>query len=179
MCEIDAESLDAMTLAIQQAMNEIERLWTSFNRAVYEDGDVDAAMATTHDECVLTTVPIGIAADDRDSLRHYLAADVIPHLPDDLAFKRVTRTLDQHRLVEELTVSFTHDRALPWLLPGAAPTHRRAEVSAMVILGVRHQSRLGVVHSSIVSHRTMWDYVGLLAQLGLRCSDVAIDAATT
>ncbi|MDN5856847.1 MAG: hypothetical protein L0K86_29225, partial [Actinomycetia bacterium] len=117
-----------MTIAIQQAMNEIERLWNSFNRAVYEDGDVDAAMAATHDECVLVNVPVGVAADDRDGLRRYLAADVIPNVPDDLEFKRVARTLDQRRLVEETTVSFTHDRALPWLLPGAAPTHRRAEV---------------------------------------------------
>ena len=32
-------------------------------------------------------------------------------------------------------VSFTHDLELPWLLPGVGPTHRRATVQVIAIVG--------------------------------------------
>jgi hypothetical protein len=42
----------------------------------------------------------------------------------------ISRTVDRFRPVDEAMVSFTHDRELPWLLPGTGPTHRQAEVRA-------------------------------------------------
>ena len=56
-------------------------------------------------------------------------------------------------------VAFTHDRELPWLLPGVAPTRRRAEVLAMSVVTVRH--------SLVTSCRTLWDHADLVAQLRL------------
>ena len=63
------------------------------------------------------------------------------------------------RGLDEDMVSFTHDRELPWLLPGLAPTGRRAEILAMSVVSVRR--------SLVTSHRTLRDYHGLLGQLGL------------
>jgi carboxymethylenebutenolidase len=60
-------------------------------------------------------------------------------------------------VAQEDIVSFTHDLELPWLLPGIAPTHRRAEVLAMSVVTVQR--------SLITSHRTLWDQTALLAQL--------------
>ena len=62
-------------------------------------------------------------------------------------------------------VSFTHDRELPWLLPGLAPTGRQAQVLAISVVSVRHRSRAGRTTSLIAAHRTLWDQVGLLTQL--------------
>ena len=56
-------------------------------------------------------------------------------------------------------MGFTHDRELPWLLPGIAPTDRRAQVPAVSVCTVRHGRVLGV--------RVLWDLATLLAQLGL------------
>jgi carboxymethylenebutenolidase len=58
-----------------------------------------------------------------------------------------------------MTVSFTHDRELPWLLPGIEPTHRRAEVLAIAVVAFQ-QGRIRSV-------RVLWDYATLTAQLGV------------
>lgn len=155
-----------MTMAIQYLMWEIERVCDAFHRAVHTDRDVDAALALTRPDAELTNLPTGTGGRGADDLRRYLADDVLGHLPADLTFRRVSRTVDKFRLVEESIVGFTHDRELPWVLPGIAPTHRRAEVLAISIVTFRH-SRITTDRtlSQIAAHRTLWDHTGLSAQL--------------
>lgn len=163
-----------MTMGIQQLMWKIERVNDDFHQAVWSAGDVDRAVAATGDDCTLVNLPVQTGAAGED-LRDFLAAQVIPHRPADLTFQRVSRTVDRHRLVNEATVGFTHDRELPWLLPGVPPTHRRAEVLAISVVTFRHRSRLGTVETRIVAHRTLWDHSGLLAQLDLDPTAVSVD----
>lgn len=140
-------------------MRQLERIWDGFQRAVLVAGDVDAAMAATAERTSLVNVPMLTGARDRDGVRRYLAEDLVPHRPADLSHRRVSRTVDRFRVVDELAVGFTHDRELPWLLPGVAPTHRRAEVLTVTVATIR-QGR--------ISHqRTLWDLAGLTTQLGL------------
>lgn len=151
-----------MTVGIQQLMWQIERCRDAFHHAVYVARDPDAAVATTHADCELINTPIGTGASGPAGLRRYLAEDVVPHLPADLTFTRVSRTIDQRRIVDEMTVGFTHDRELPWLLPGAAPTGLHVVVTAISVVTVRHTTRLGTTESRISAHRTLWDHSGLL-----------------
>ena len=68
--------------------------------------------------------------------------------------------MDRWRLVDETTVSFTHDRELPWLLPGVEPTFRRAEVLAIAVVGFDR--------TRIRSQRVLWDHATLpRAQLNI------------
>jgi carboxymethylenebutenolidase len=145
----------------------IERVTDGFHTAVLTTGDLDAALAATAPDFVLENVPSGRGARDRSDLRRHLAEDVLPHLPADLTFRRVSRTVDRSRVVDQMTVGFTHDRELPWLLPGAEPTHGHAEVLAIAVVEFRHTSRLGTTESHITSHRTLWDHNGMITQLGL------------
>lgn len=154
-----------MTMEIQQLMWKIEGCRDAFHEAVYTTRDLDAALDTIREECTLVNAPVGTGAMGADDLRRYLAEDVIPHLPADLTFTRVSRTADQRRVVDEMTVAFTHDREMPWLLPGAAATGLHAEVTAISVVTVRHTSRLGRTTSRISAHRTLWDHAGLLDQL--------------
>jgi carboxymethylenebutenolidase len=156
-----------VTMEIQQLCWKLEELATTFRAAVFEQGDVEAALACLTEDCPLTNVPTGTGGTGTDELRRHLTEDVVPHRPADLAFRRVSRTTDQRRMVDECVVSFTHDRPLPWLLPGAEPTGRRAEVLAISVVGVRHRSRGGRTTSLISAYRTLWDHAGMLAQLGL------------
>ena len=146
-------------MGIQQLIWAIAKVTDAFDAAVYSAGDLDAALAVAAPDCVLENVPIGRGARDREDLRRHLGEDVLPHLPADLAFRRLSRTVDQRRVVDEVMVGFTHDRELPWLLPGVDPTGRRAEVLAVSVTTVR-QGRLLAV-------RTLWDLTTLLAGLGL------------
>lgn len=138
-------------------MREIEQAWDGFCRNIYECGDVDAAMAAAGSSVSLVNIPVGTGGADRDAVRDYLAHSLVPHLPEGLTRTRVSRTVDRFRLVEETRVAFTHDRELPWLLPGLAPTRRRAEVLAITIALFRQ--------GKLASARTLWDHMGLLEQL--------------
>jgi carboxymethylenebutenolidase len=66
--------------------------------------------------------------------------------------------VDRFRLVDEVTVTFLHDRELPWLLPGTSPTNHHASVTAIVIV----EFQRGIIASA----RTFWDGISLESQLG-------------
>jgi carboxymethylenebutenolidase len=146
-----------VTPGIQELMREVERVRDGFRRAVLA-GDPEAAVALCTDAVTVVDLPLGIGATGRDAVRGHLA-QVAAHLPADLTFARLSRTVDRFRVVDEERVSFTHDRELPWLLPGVAATGRRAEALAISVATVR-QGRLLAV-------RTLWDHTTLLAGLGL------------
>ena len=121
-----------------------------------EPGFLGASAGWSRRDAALRTRVGG--ATGRDDLRRHLA-DVAAHLPADLAFVRLSRTVDRFRVVDEERVTFTHDQELRWLLPGVAPTGRRAEVLAVSVATVRQGRLLGL--------RTLWDLTTLLAGLGL------------
>jgi carboxymethylenebutenolidase len=148
-----------VTPAIQELIRQNEQLCDGFTRDVLVTHDVDAALAATTEQTSLVNLPMRTGAGDRAELRRYLTEDLIPHLPADLTRRRISRTADRFRVVDELVVGFTHDRELPWLLPGAAATRRAVEVLAISVATVR-QGR-------ITALRTLWDQAGLLARLGL------------
>lgn len=156
-----------MTMEIQHLMWKIEGIRDAFNQAVFVDRDLDAAMENVGDECVLETVSGVVGARGGADIRRFLADDVIGHLPSGMELTRVSKTSDQRRVAHEMTVRFTHDRELPWLLPGVAPTGRDVETSAVTVASFKHTSKLGVTHSRILAYRFTWDRLDVMAQLGL------------
>ncbi|WP_037049159.1 nuclear transport factor 2 family protein [Pseudonocardia halophobica] len=146
-----------MTPSMQVLMREAERVWDDFWSAVYERGDVASAAALLAPEAVLVDMPAMTGGNDRAEIERHLAGTVTPHLPADLARRRISRTVDTRGLVDELRWTFTHDRELPWLLPGIPPTGRPLRVLAVSVVAVR-QGR-------IASVRTLWDDVRLRRQL--------------
>jgi carboxymethylenebutenolidase len=156
-----------VTPGIQELMRAIERVRDGFRRDVLA-GDVEAALASCAPNVTLARMPVGTGASGLEALRTHLVDDVIGHLPADLAFTRVSRTVDRFRVVDEERVAFTHDRELPWLLPGVAPTGLHAEVLAITVVTVR-QNRVNTV-------RTLWDHADLLGRLGMPADAVPFNA---
>jgi carboxymethylenebutenolidase len=146
-----------MTVAMQTLITRMQAMTDAFHAAI-ESGDLDAALAVVAEDGVVEDVPVG-GPRSGDELRRHLAHDVLPHLPADLSIRRVTRTADIRTLVDQRLVGFTHDRELPWLLPGVAPTGRPVEVLAISVVAVRKER--------ITEYRTLWDHHGLLSGLGL------------
>jgi carboxymethylenebutenolidase len=147
-----------VTTAIAQFMRHQEQTWDDYLAALRR-GDVPAALTCLAGRPSIWHFPALTGADGRRDVERFLAVDVVPYLPADLVFSRFSRTVDRFRLVDEATASFTHDCELPWLLPGIAPTHRRAEVLAITVAGFDH--------GRIAAQRTLWDHATLTAQLGL------------
>ena len=147
-----------MTKAVQDLMVEVERVRDAFAGAI-RGLDPDAASALLASDATLDVDPTGTGAAGADQVRRFLADQIVPGLPADLAVRRRSRTGDRFQVVDEATVSFTHDREMGWLLPGVAATGRSAEVDVVTVVGVRR--------SLVVRCRTVWDLLGLADQLGL------------
>ena len=147
-----------MTPSIAQFMRDLERAWDAHQQALLTRRDLAAALAPLAAEPAVTHIPAMTGGTGRHAVERFYAERLLPHLPDDLELRRISRTVDRWRLVDETTVSFTHDRELPWLLPGAAPTFRRAEVLAIAVVGFDR--------TRIRSQRVLWDHATLLGQLG-------------
>ena len=157
-----------MTTAIAQFMRDLEGAWEAHREALLVRRDLAAALAPMAAEPSVVHIPAMTGASGRFAVERFYAGQVLPHLPADLTLNRISRTVDRWRLVEETTVSFTHDRELPWLLPGAEPTFRRAEVLAIAVVGFER--------TRIRSQRVLWDHATLAARLGL--NPATVPAAT-
>jgi carboxymethylenebutenolidase len=148
-----------VTPSIAQFMRDLEQVWDAHQQALLQRRDLPAALASLAAEPAVTHIPALTGATGRQAVERFYADRLLPHLPDDLDLRRISRTVDRWRLVDETMVSFTHDRELPWLLPGAEPTFRRAEVLVIAVVGFDR--------TRIRSQRVLWDHATLATQLGL------------
>jgi len=116
-------------------------------------------MATMTDDPVVLHVPTSIGARGRTAVRRFYADYFIGHQAQDMRLELVSRTASVDRVVDEMTISFTHDVEIPWVLPGAAPTGRRVVVPLVAVVGMRG----GLIDSEHI----YWDQASVLAQVGL------------
>jgi carboxymethylenebutenolidase len=148
-----------VTPSIAQFMRDLEQAWETHRLALLQGRDLAAALAPLAAEPEVLHIPAMTGASGRQAVERFYADQFLPHVPDDLTLSRISRTVDRWRLVDETTVSFTHDRELPWLLPGVRPTFRRAEVLAIAVVGFDR--------TQIRSQRVLWDHATLAGQLGI------------
>jgi carboxymethylenebutenolidase len=157
-----------MTPAMQVLMREVERVWDLFRAAVYEDRDVAAAVALLADDATLVDMPAMTGGNSPAEIAEHVRGLAVPA---DLAVERISRTVDTRRVVDELRWIFTHDRALPWLLPGVAPTGLPVRVLGISVVAVRH--------GRITSVRTLWDVQRASAQVTARRPEPAAGSSIT
>lgn len=148
-------TLDSVTKAVQDLMIAVERVRDAFHDALWA-GDTTATLAVAAADCEVSVVPAGSGATGSEALRRFVEHVVVP---GDLRVDRVSRTGDRWRVVDEDRVSFTHDRELPWLLPGLAATHRDVTVDVVTLVTVRR--------GAVTRYRALWDQAGLCDQLGV------------
>jgi carboxymethylenebutenolidase len=148
-----------VTPSIAQFMRDLEQVWEAHQQALIQRRDLQAALAPLAAEPTVTHIPAMTGGTGREAVEGFYADQFLPHLPADLTLRRISRTVDRWRLVDETTVSFTHDREMPWLLPGVEPTFRRAEVLAIAVVGFDR--------TRIRSQRVLWDHATLAVQLNI------------
>lgn len=150
-------------------MKQMEQLRDRYLEDLFDRADLDAAIGALAPDATVLEMPGMAGGRGHDEVRRFLAEDFLPHLPADLGRTRLSRTLDTRKLVDEVEYTFTHDRELPWLLPGVAPTGRRATVLALSVVRIR-QNRID-------SMRTLWDEAGLRRALGIDTLTTTADAS--
>jgi carboxymethylenebutenolidase len=146
-----------MTIEIARFMRSLEGIWDAHVASVRR-GDLAGSLANLVADPSVLHIPSMTGATGQVALERFYLGELFGHVPADLTLTRVSRTVDRFRLVDETTVSFTHDREMPWLLPEVAPTHERAEVLAIAVVSF--------ARGRISSQRVLWDHATLSTQLG-------------
>ena len=158
-----------MTTEIARFMKRLEGIWDDHLAALLTAHDPQAALAEAVDEPVTWNLPARVGAQGRADVLRFYAEDVIGHIPADLTRRRISRTVDRFHIADETTVAFTHDRELPWLLPGVAATGREVQVLAITVVGFDR--------GRLASQRTLWDLATMSRQLGVDAGELSAAGA--
>jgi len=123
-------------------------------------GDLDTTMATMTDMPHLHNVPSMVGGYGPEGVRAFYADHLVgKFFPPDMTMERISLTVSDSQLVEELIIRFTHTAVIDWMLPGVSPTHKPVAVGFVVIVGVKDGK---------VSHEHIyWDQACVLVQIGL------------
>lgn len=125
----------------------------------FEGHDAAATMKTMSEAPYLNHVPTMTGGSGRAAVERFYRDEFIPSWPDDTRTQPLSRTIGERQVVDELVVSFTHDRPMLFMLPGVEPTGRRVVLPHAVVVGFEG----GKVHHEHV----YWDQASLLVQVGL------------
>jgi carboxymethylenebutenolidase len=139
--------------------DEIVSLWEEHLRHEFQTHDTEATLETMVDDSYVNHVPVLTGGRGREALRRFYSTDFIPVMPPDMKLEPVSRTVGDDQVVDEMIVSFTHTRPIPWMLPNVAPTNKRVRVPLVAIVHVRNGK---VAHEHIY-----WDQASVLKQIGL------------
>ena len=69
-----------------------------------------------------------------DGMHNFYKNHFIGKMPDDTKIARISLTVDKEQVVDELILSFTHDREIDCILPGVPSTGRYVEVACVVVM---------------------------------------------
>ena len=126
----------------------------------FEDHDVDATMKTMVKEPYVHHVPTLTGGIGYDEVYNFYKNDFVGKMPVDTKIVRVSRTVGKDQVVDELIISFTHDREIKVMLPGVPSTGKYVELPLVVVMKFDDNDKIAHEH-------IYWDQASLLAQIGL------------
>jgi carboxymethylenebutenolidase len=128
-------------------------------RDEFELHDAAATMTTMTDEPHVYHLPTMAGGNGRDEVFRFYRDHFVTKWPADTTATRISRTVGDDRLVDEMVMHFTHDIVMDALLPGVAPTGKRVSLP-VVVVSKFHDGKLAHEH-------IYWDQASLLVQIGL------------
>jgi carboxymethylenebutenolidase len=136
-------------------------------QAEFQDLDLEATMATMSSDPYVHHVPTITGGNGTESVREFYGHHFIGQWPEDTETRQISRTVGENQVVDELLMTFTHDRELEIMLPGIPPTGRRITIPVVVVVGFEN----GKVHHEHI----YWDQASVLVQAGvLNASDLPV-----
>lgn len=126
----------------------------------FEDHDVDATMKTMVKEPYVHHIPTLTGGIGYDGVYNFYKNDFVGKMPVDTKIVRVSRTVGKDQVVDELIISFTHNREIKVMLPGIPSTGKYVELPLVVVMKFDDNDKIAHEH-------IYWDQASLLAQIGL------------
>jgi carboxymethylenebutenolidase len=141
-------------------MGDLAATFDAHVQAEFVDLDLEATMATmTDQDRYVHHVPTITGGNGTEGVREFYSRHFIGQWPQDTEIQSISRTVGEDQVVDELLMSFTHDRVIDIMLPGIEPTGRRLSVPVVVVVGFED----GKVHHEHI----YWDQATVLVQAGL------------
>jgi carboxymethylenebutenolidase len=125
----------------------------------FEDPDVEATMKTMVKEPYVHHVPVLTGGNGYNGVRDFYTKQLVGKMPANTKIKHISRTVGRDQVVDELILSFTHDREIKFMLPGIPATGKYVELPHVVVMTFDVNK---IAHEHIY-----WDQASLLAQIGL------------
>jgi carboxymethylenebutenolidase len=144
---------------MSETLPDLSRLWEEHTRHEFATRDTEATLATMDDDAYVNHIPVLTGGRGKAALREFYSQQFIPAMPPDTELIPVSRTVGENQLVDEMIFSFTHTQAMPWMLPGVAPTNRRVEIPLVAIVRFRN--------GKLAHEHIYWDQASVLKQIGL------------
>jgi carboxymethylenebutenolidase len=138
---------------------QLEQRWADHLKGEFESKDVEATLATMVDDAFVNHMPVNTGGRGKDALRRFYRDDFIPSWPENLEMMAINRVIGEGQLVDELRLSFTHTKPMPWFLPNIAPTQRKIVIDVVVVAQFRGDK--------LACERIYWDHASVLRQVGL------------
>jgi carboxymethylenebutenolidase len=138
---------------------QLEELWAEHLKGEFATKDVEATLATMVEDAYVNHMPVNTGGRGKAALRVFYRDDFIPSWPDDLQMTPVNRVIGVGQLVDELRVTFTHSKPMPWLLPNLPPTGKPIALDIVVVVQFRGDK--------LACERIYWDHATVLRQVGL------------
>lgn len=139
-----------------------EKLGDIFNKHIefeFDKEDVDATMTTMTEDPYVHHVPTLAGGVGYNGVYNFYKKHFVGKMPKDWKITNVSRTVGKDQVVDELIISFTHDREIDYLLPGIPPTGKYVEIPHVVIMKFKNNK---------ISHEHIyWDQASVLVQIGL------------
>jgi len=139
--------------------DQLERLWAEHLKGEFESRDVEATLATMVEDAYVNHMPVNTGGRGKAALRAFYRDDFIPSWPDDVQMTVVNRVIGVGQLVDELRVTFTHRKPMPWFLPNLPPTGHKIAVDFVVVVEFRGDK--------LACERIYWDHASVLRQVDL------------
>jgi carboxymethylenebutenolidase len=127
-------------LVNDDSYDQEQNLGTAFDQHIkheFQDHDVDATMVTMIREPYVHHVPVMTGGIGYDGVYNFYKNHFIGRLPADIKIVRISRTVGKDQVVDELILSFTHDREIDFMLPGIPPTGKYVELPNVVVMNFR------------------------------------------
>jgi carboxymethylenebutenolidase len=140
-------------------MNDLGAVFDEHLRAEFVAHDAAATMETMTADPHLYHAPTMLGGNGRDEIFHFYRDHFVTKWPKDTIARRISRTVGQDQIVDELVMDFTHDTMVDALLPGVPPSGKHVLLPVVVVVKFRDGK---VAHEHIY-----WDQACLLEQVGL------------
>jgi carboxymethylenebutenolidase len=140
-------------------VNRLGKVFDEHIKCEFERRDIEATMKTMIKEPYVHHIPTLTGGIGYSGVYNFYKDELIGKMPDDTKFVRISRTIDKNQVVDELILSFTHDREIEFMLPGIPPTGKYVEIPHVVVMKF-NEGKIAHEHIS-------WDQASLLVQIGL------------